>query len=62
MELKAADCAAVNKVFQNEAGIESADLTELATAVHTQRIQFKPSDRSATVVFVKQSLTYDARR
>ncbi len=49
MELKSANCALVSKAFQNEKGIEAADLTGSATAVHTKRIRFKPGDRAATV-------------
>jgi hypothetical protein len=45
--LQAADCALVNKAFQNQAGLEATDLLNSATALHRKTIAL--SDRPTTV-------------
>ena len=42
-------CDTVNKVFQNEAGLEAKDLTINANQVHTQQVFFDPVSTSTTV-------------
>lgn len=43
------DCQLVDSVFQDESGLEAADLVDGATAVHRQRVEFAPGERAATV-------------
>lgn len=43
------DCQLVDSVFQDDSGLESADLLDGATAVHSQRVEFAPGERAATV-------------
>ncbi|MBE9067710.1 hypothetical protein IQ260_13700 [Leptolyngbya cf. ectocarpi LEGE 11479] len=43
------DCQLVDSVFQDDSGLESADLLDGATAVHRQRVEFAPGERAAAV-------------
>jgi len=42
-------CAVVDKVFQNEDGLEASDLTDKAESVRTQDVYFDPGKSSTTV-------------
>ncbi|MEM7063711.1 MAG: hypothetical protein AAF572_11175 [Cyanobacteria bacterium P01_B01_bin.77] len=43
------DCQLMDSVFQDDDGLEAADLLDWATAVHRQRVEFAPGEREATV-------------
>ncbi len=47
--LERADCQLVDSIFQDQAGLEAGDLLDGANAVHTQRVEFLPGKRAATV-------------
>lgn len=43
------DCDVVNRIFQDQDGLEASDLTTGATAVHTRRVEFAPGRSAAAV-------------
>jgi hypothetical protein len=47
--LTTADCAVVSQAFQGPDGLEASDLLADATAVNTERVQFKPGSRSTSI-------------
>lgn len=47
--LERADCQLVDRVFQDQEGLEASDLLDGPNAVHTQRVEFLPGKSAATV-------------
>lgn len=47
--LDAIDCAEANPRFQDEDGLEAADLLEAPTVIHTETLQFEPGTSRAVV-------------
>ena len=47
--LEAIDCAEANLRFQDEDGLEAADLLEAPTVIHTETLQFEPGTSHAVV-------------
>jgi hypothetical protein len=47
--LEAIDCAEANLRFQDEDGVEAADLLEAPTVIHTETLRFEPGTSQAVV-------------